>query len=88
MVSKALPGEFSQHDCGEVELEFLNGTRQHVHFFASRPKYSRWVRVSLVHDEEVESLLRTLAEHLASWGGRPLLWVFDRPKTVALQWRK
>jgi hypothetical protein len=35
----------------------------------------------------VESLVRTLAEHLASWGGRPLLCVFDRPKTIALQWR-
>jgi hypothetical protein len=25
---------------------------------------------------------------LASWGGRPLLCVFDRPKTIALKWRK
>jgi hypothetical protein len=33
----------------------------------------------------VESLVPTLAEHL---GGRPLLCVFDRPKTIALQWRK
>jgi len=55
---------------------------------SSRLKYSRWVRVSLVPDEGVESLVRTLAEHLASWGGRPLLCVFDRPKTIALKWRK
>jgi len=33
-------------------------------------------------------LVRTLAEHLASWGGRPLLCVFDRPKTIALKWHK
>jgi hypothetical protein len=46
------------------------------------------MRVSLVQDEAVESLVRTLAEHLASWGGRPLLCVFDRPKTIALQWQK
>ena len=46
------------------------------------------MRVSLVEDEAVESLVRTLAEHLASWGGRPLLCVFDRPKTIALQWQK
>jgi hypothetical protein len=46
------------------------------------------MRVSLVQDEAVESLLRTLAEHLASWGGRPLLGVFDRPNTIALQWQK
>jgi transposase len=85
---EGLPGEFSQHDFGEVEVEFINGARQRIHFFASRLKYSRLVRVSLVKDETVESLVRTLAEHLASWGGRPLLCVFDRPKTIALKWRK
>jgi transposase len=85
---EGLPGEFSQHDFGEVEVELVNGTRQRIHFFASRLKYSRWVRVSLVQDQKVETLVRTLAEHLASWGGRPLLCVFDRPKTIALQWRK
>jgi transposase len=85
---EGLPGEFSQHDFGEVEVEFLNGTRQRIHFFASRLKYSRYLRVSLVKDEKVESLVRTLAEHLTSWGGRPLLCVFDRPKTIALKWRK
>jgi transposase len=85
---EGLPGEFSQHDFGEVEVEFLNGARHRIHFFASRLKYSRFIRVSLVKDETVESLVRTLAEHLASWGGRPLLCVFDRPKTIALKWRK
>jgi len=85
---EGLPGEFSQHDFGQVEVEFLNGTCQQIHFFASRLKYSRYMRVSVVKDETVESLVRTLAEHLASWGGRPLLCVFDRPKTIALEWRK
>jgi transposase len=85
---EGLAGEFSQHDFGEVEVEFINGARQRIHFFASRLKYSRFVRVSLIKDETVESLVRTLAEHLASWGGRPLLCVFDRPKTIALKWRK
>jgi transposase len=85
---EGLPGEFSQHDFGQVEVEFRSGTRQRIHFFASRLKYSRFVCVSVVVDEAVESLVRTLAEHLASWGGRPLLCVFDRPKTIALKWRK
>jgi transposase len=84
---EGLPGEFRQHDFGQVEVEFRNGASQRIHFFASRLKYSRWVRVSLVPNEAVESLVRTLAEHLASWGGRPLLCVFDRPKTIALKWR-
>jgi transposase len=85
---EGLPGEFSQHDFGQGEVEFRNGASQRIHFFASRLKYSRLIRVSLVADEAVESLVRTLAEHLASWGGRPLLCVFDRPKTIALKWRK
>jgi hypothetical protein len=85
---EGLPGEFSQHDFGEVKVEFRDGASQRIHFFASRLKYSRWVRVSVVADEAVESLVRTLAEHLASWGGRPLLCVFDRPKTIALKWHK
>ena len=85
---EGLAGEFSQHDFGEVVVQFLDGTRQRIHFFASRLKYSRVVRVSLVKDETVETLVRTLAEHLASWGGRPLLCVFDRPKTIAVKWRK
>src|SRR2546421_1367592 len=57
-------------------------------FFASRLKYSRWIRVSVVQDQTVESLVRHLAEHLDSWGGAPLMCVFDRPKTVALKWRR
>src|SRR5438309_4597249 len=85
---EGLPGEFSQHDFGQVEVEFRDGASQRIHFFASRLKYSRFLRVSLVPDEAVESLVRSLAEHLARWGGRPLLCVFDRPKTIALQWRR
>jgi transposase len=85
---EGLPGEFSQHDFGQVDVEFIDGTTRRIHFFASRLKYSRFIRVSLVKDETVESLVRNLAEHLYSWGGVPLLCVFDRPKTVALKWRR
>jgi transposase len=85
---EGLPGEFTQHDFGQVSVRYLNGTRQRVHFFASRLKYSRWVEVSLVENEQVESLARTLVEHFDEMGGVPLLAVFDRPKTVALSWAK
>jgi transposase len=85
---EGLAGEFSQHDFGQVEIEFVDGTSRRIHFFASRLKYSRSMCVSLVQDEAVESLISTLAEHLASWGGAPLQCVFDRPKTVALRWGK
>src|SRR2546428_1327946 len=85
---EGLPGEFSQHDFGEVDVAFLDGSTHRVHFFASRLKYSRLIRVSVVKDQTVESLVRNLAEHLDSWGGAPLLCVFDRPKTVALKWQR
>src|ERR1700751_928939 len=84
---EGLPAEFSQHDFGEVDVPFLDGSTRRIHFFASRLKYSRWIRVSVVKDQTVESLVRNLAEHLDSWGGAPLMCVFDRPKTVALKWR-
>jgi transposase len=85
---EGLPGEFTQHDFGQVLVHFLDGTSRRVHFFASRLKYSRWVEVTLVPNEQGESLVRTLVEHFAALGGLPLLAVFDRPKTVALRWEK
>ena len=57
-----------------------------MHFFASRLKYSRWAEVTLVPDQQVESLVRALVDHIAAFGGIPLVAVFDRPKTVALRW--
>jgi transposase len=85
---EGLPGEFTQHDFGEVDVRFLDGTKKRLHFFASRLKYSRWVEVSLVEDERVESLVRTMVSHFESMGGIPLLAVFDRPKTVPLKWKR
>lgn len=85
---EGLPGEFSQHDFGQVDVRYIDGTRRRVHFFASRLKYSRWVQVSLVADERVESLVRALVDHFDAWGGLPLLAVFDRPKTIAQSWSK
>jgi transposase len=85
---EGLPGEFSQHDFGHVDMRFVDGARRRVHFFASRLKYSRWVQVTLVPNERVESLVRALVDHFAAWGGIPLLAVFDRPKTITLSWNK
>jgi len=81
---EGLPGEFSQHDFGQVEVRFVDGTRKRFHFFASRLKYSRFAQVTLTDDESVESLLRPLVAHFAAFGGVPLLAVFDRPRTVVL----
>jgi transposase len=83
---EGLPGEFSQHDFGEVRVRFHEAAERVVHFFASRLKYSRWVEVTIVSDQRVETLVRALVEHVAGFGGIPLVAVFDRPKTIALQW--
>ena len=83
---EGLPGEFSQHDFGQVRLRYLDGTQAVVRFFGSRLKWSRWAAVDLVDGEDSETLVRTLAEHLVRFGGVPLCAVFDRPKTVALKW--
>lgn len=85
---EGVPGEFTQHDFGQVLIRFMDGRRQRVRFFASRLKWSRWVEVSLVPNQKVEALLRTLLAHFEAMGGVPLCAVFDRPKTVALSWGK
>ena len=85
---EGLPGEFSQHDFGEVRITYLDGSRQVVRFFCSRLKWSRWAVVDLVPNQVAETLIRTLADHFVAFGGVPLCAVFDRPKTVALKWAK
>lgn len=84
---EGLAGEFSQHDFGHVDVRYVDDSRERIHFFASRLKYSRWVAVTIVSNEQTETLVRTLAEHFTSFGGVPLLAVFDQPKTVALGWK-
>ena len=72
---EGLPGEFSQHDFGQVKVEFLNGTCRQIHFFASRLKYSRFMRVSLVKDE---------TDGFAAQGGETALYAlvaWPRPKS-------
>lgn len=44
--------------------------------------------MSLVDGESVEPLVRAMVDHFAAWGGVPLVSVFDRPKTIAIAWRK
>jgi transposase len=79
---EGLPGEFSQHDFGQVDVTFVDGRKKRVHFFASRLKYSRFVRVTLVENERVETIVRCLARDFVAFGGLPLMAVFDRPRTI------
>lgn len=77
-------GECS-HGFGEVRVRYQDGAEEIVHFFASRLKHSRRAEVTLVPDEQVETLVRSLVDHVAAFGGIPLVAVCDRPKTVVLQ---
>jgi hypothetical protein len=83
---EGVPGEFSQHDFGQVAVRFLGGRVQRVHFLTSRLRYSRWAEVTLMPNEQAETLARTLVRHFAAMGGVPLAAVFDRPTTIALAW--
>jgi transposase len=85
---EGVAGEFSQHDFGEADARFVDGSRRRVHFFASRLKWSRVSAVSLVPNERVEALVRAMVDHFGQWGGIPLLAVFDRPKTIASEWSR
>ena len=81
---EGVAGEFCQNDFGQVDVCYDDGTEQRVHFFASRLKWSRWAHVVLTRDEQVESLCRSLIASFDSFGGVPLVCVFDNPKTVVL----
>jgi transposase len=81
---EGVPGEFSQHDFGMVQVRFTTGVVERVRFFASRLKWSRFVHVTVVPDEREEALVRGLLQAFEAFGGVPLVTVWDNPKTVVL----
>jgi hypothetical protein len=50
-----VPGEFSRHDFGQVDVRYRAGGGERLRFFASRLKWSRVVHVTLVPDEREET---------------------------------
>jgi hypothetical protein len=81
---EGLPGEFAQFDFGQAKVQFADGKRHTVRFFAGRLKYSRFVHVVLVPDEQAETLIRSILACLVAFGGSPKQWVFDNPKTIRI----
>lgn len=81
---EGLPGEFSQHDFGEVRVTYRTGESEKIVFFASRLKYSRFVHVVVVPNQREEALVRSLVDSFAVFRGVPLVAVFDNPKTVVV----
>ena len=74
---EGLAGEFSQHDFGEMRVEFADGRREQVRFFASRLNHPPFASVTPMPDRKTETLVRVAAQHFARFGGVPLLAVFD-----------
>jgi len=79
---EGLPGEFSQHDFGQRRVTFADGSTQVIHFFASRLKYSRFIDVQIVDNEQQETVVRCLLRAFEHFGGVPLMCVFDNMRTV------
>jgi transposase len=79
---EGLPGEFSQHDFGQRRVRFADGHIEVVRFFASRLKYSRFVDVQIVDNEQQETVVRCLLRAYEHFGGIPLMSVFDNMSTV------
>lgn len=81
---EGLPGEYAQFDFGECEVEFVATGKQVVQFFAGRLKFSRFMHVNLVPNQQAETLVRSLLMALVAFGGSPKEWVFDNPRTVRI----
>ncbi len=79
---EGLCGEFSQNDFGSIRVCYEDGCEEILHFFAARLKWSRWMYVQLVPNEQEEALVRALLSSFESFGGVPLSCVFDNPKTI------
>lgn len=84
-LQEKIPGEISRHGLGQVDVRFERGGMRSVLFFVSRLEYSRWTAVSLVPDQSVETVVRTMVRHLELAGGVSLLAAFDRPRPMAVR---
>ncbi len=69
---EGLPGEFAQFDFGTVRVAYLSGETESVHFAAYRLKYSRWVHVEVVPNQQIEPLCRSLIRSFEASAGVPL----------------
>ena len=81
---EGLPGEYAQFDHGEAWVTYEDGTREQVIFFAGRLKYSRFMHVELVDNQQAEPTIRALIACLEAFGGSTKEWVFDNAKTLRL----
>lgn len=85
LVQTHLPAEQAQCDWGHVgKMKVMGGTRA-LWVFVMWLAYSRYRFAELVFDLTTESLRRSLLRALVFFGGTSRRWVFDNPKTIALE---
>src|SRR5216117_2227234 len=82
-IQERIPGEVIRHGFGQADVRYLDGRSGSVTFIVSRLEYSRWAAVTVVPDQGLETLVRTLVEHYRAAGGVPFLAAFDRAKPIA-----
>jgi len=68
---ESVAGEFAQFDFGHVEVRLVDDSRRRVHFAAYRLKWSRFMCVTVVPNERIEALIRSLLAGLAACGTAP-----------------
>ena len=80
---EGVPGEFSQHDFGQVVVRYLEGGASGS-TSSRRGSSTRAGSTSASCQTKEESLVRSLIAGFENFGGVPLVAVFDNPKTVTL----
>jgi transposase len=63
-------------------VHFADGSTKVVHFFASRLKYSRFIDIQIVDNEQQETVVRCLLRSFERFGGVPLMCVFDNMSSI------
>lgn len=82
---EGVPGEFAQHDFGQLIVTYTDDPEEKLTFYAGRLKYSRALHVALVDGENTEAFLRGLEAFGQVLGGLPLINVIDNTKTAVIR---
>ncbi len=84
---EGVPGEFAQHDFGQLCVTYTDGSAETLVFYAGRLKYSRMMHVCLIDHENAEGLIRGMEAFAQAVGGLPLINVVDNTKAAVIRRR-
>jgi transposase len=81
-----LPGIVSRHGFARVDIPYATGETERVYFLASRLEWSRFLDVRLARHASEQELIRCLLASFETFGGAPLITVWNHARLVALSW--